>query len=72
MHCVAMHVSSRILVLIYSADFEKGFIRAETVAYNDYVSAGSFNAAKDQGLLRLEGKEYIVCEGDIMTFRFAN
>lgn len=55
-----------------SADFEKGFIRAETVAYNDYVAAGSFAAAKEKGQLRLEGKEYIVNEGDIMTFRFAN
>lgn len=52
------------------ADFEKGFIRAETVAYDDYVTAGGFGAAKEKGLLRLEGKEYVVKEGDIMLFRF--
>ena len=51
-------------------DFEKGFIRAETVAYDDFVSAGNLNQAKDNGKLRLEGKEYIVQEGDIMNFRF--
>ena len=54
------------------ADFEKGFIRAETVAFKDYVAAGGFASAKEKGLLRLEGKEYVVSEGDIMTFRFAN
>lgn len=53
------------------ADFEKGFIRAETIAYDDFVDVGGFSAAKEKGLLRLEGKEYIVSEGDIMTFRFA-
>lgn len=55
-----------------SADFEKGFIRAETIAYDEFVEVGGFSAAKEKGLLRLEGKEYIVSEGDIMTFRFAN
>ena len=54
------------------ADFEKGFIRAETVGFDDYVTAGGFGPAKEKGLLRLEGKEYIVSEGDILTFRFAN
>ncbi|CAK9878497.1 unnamed protein product [Sphagnum jensenii] len=51
-------------------DFEKGFIRAETIAYADYVKAGSYTAAKDKGLMRSEGKDYIVKEGDVMLFRF--
>jgi obg-like ATPase 1 len=57
---------------VIHTDFEKGFIRAETVAYEDFVAVGGFGPAKDKGLLRLEGKEYVVAEGDIMTFRFAN
>jgi hypothetical protein len=52
------------------SDFERGFIRAETVAYNDLVETGSMNAAKEKGLVRSEGKEYIVQEGDVMLFRF--
>jgi ribosome-binding ATPase len=52
------------------SDFERGFIRAETVAYNDLVAAGSMNGAKEKGLLRSEGKEYVVQEGDVMLFRF--
>lgn len=56
---------------LHTADFEKGFIRAETVAYDDFVAAGGFGAAKEKGLLRLEGKEYVVKEGDILMFRFA-
>jgi len=51
-------------------DFERGFIRAETVAYKDLVATGSMNAAKEKGLVRSEGKEYIVQEGDVMLFRF--
>lgn len=51
-------------------DFERGFIRAETVAYNDLVENGSMNAAKEKGLVRSEGKEYVVQEGDVMLFRF--
>ena len=51
-------------------DFEKGFIRAETIAYDDFVSLGGEQGAKEAGKLRLEGKEYIVREGDIMHFRF--
>lgn len=57
---------------VIHSDFEKGFIRAETVAYEDFVAAGGFGAAKEKGLMRLEGKEYVVKEGDIMVFRFAN
>lgn len=52
------------------SDFERGFIRAETVAYNDLVAAGSMNGAKEKGLVRSEGKEYVVQEGDVMLFRF--
>ncbi|MEQ9487314.1 redox-regulated ATPase YchF [Coleofasciculus sp. F4-SAH-05] len=51
-------------------DFERGFIRAETVGYDDLVTSGSMNAAKDKGLVRAEGKEYVVQEGDVMLFRF--
>lgn len=51
-------------------DFERGFIRAETVAYNDLVTTGSMNGAKEKGLVRSEGKEYVVQEGDVMLFRF--
>nr|GMC74422.1 ribosome-binding ATPase YchF-like [Ipomoea batatas] len=55
---------------VIHSDFEKGFIRAETVAYDDFVAAGSFAAAREKGLLRSEGKEYVVQEGDVMLFRF--
>ena len=51
-------------------DFERGFIRAEVVAYNDLMANGSMNAVKEKGLLRSEGKEYIVEDGDIILFRF--
>jgi len=51
-------------------DIERGFIRAEIVSYNDLTKVGSYAAARDQGLLRLEGKEYIMQEGDIVNFRF--
>ncbi len=55
---------------VIHSDFERGFIRAETVAYEDLVTHGSLNAAKEKGLVRSEGKEYIVQEGDVMLFRF--
>lgn len=55
---------------VIHSDFERGFIRAETVAYDDLVTHGSMNAAKEKGLVRSEGKEYIVEEGDVMLFRF--
>jgi hypothetical protein len=51
-------------------DFERGFIRAEVVAYDDLIACGSHTAAKEKGLVRLEGKEYVVQDGDIMLFRF--
>jgi ribosome-binding ATPase len=53
-------------------DFEKGFIRAETIAYDDFVSLGGELLAKQAGKMRLEGKEYVVKDGDVMLFRFAN
>jgi GTP-binding protein YchF len=51
-------------------DFEKGFIRAETIAYDDYVALGGEHKAKEAGKMRLEGKDYIVQDGDVMHFRF--
>ena len=51
-------------------DFEKGFIRAEVVAYDDLVSSGGFTQAKEKGLVRSEGKEYVVKDGDVVLFRF--
>ncbi|MCB0699628.1 MAG: redox-regulated ATPase YchF [Chitinophagales bacterium] len=55
---------------VIHTDFEKGFIKAETIAYNDYVSFGSETACKENGKLRIEGKEYVVNDGDVMHFRF--
>ena len=52
------------------SDIQKGFIRAEVVGYEDFLKCGSFAEAKNKGLFRLESKEYIVQDGDIMTFRF--
>ena len=52
------------------SDFERGFIRAEVIAYDDLMTAGSMAAAKEKGLIRSEGKEYVVKDGDIILFRF--
>lgn len=52
------------------SDFERGFIRAEVVNYQDLLDCGSYSAAKDKGLVRLEGKEYVVKDGDVILFRF--
>lgn len=52
------------------SDFERGFIRAEIVSYNDLMDCGTYSAAKEKGLVRLEGKEYVVQDGDIILFRF--
>ena len=57
---------------VIHTDFEKGFIRAETIAYDDFISLGGEQAAKEAGKMRLEGKEYIVKDGDLLHFRFAN
>ena len=51
-------------------DFEKGFIRAETIAFDDYVSLGGESGAREAGKLRQEGKEYLVQDGDVMLFKF--
>ena len=55
---------------VIHSDFEKGFIRAEIIAYEDYVRCGSESAAKEKGVWRLEGKEYITQDGDCINFRF--
>ncbi len=56
---------------VIHTDFEKGFIRAEVTGYEDFIKCGSYAAAKEKGLTRLEGKEYVVQDGDIVHFRFA-
>ena len=56
---------------VIHTDFERGFIRAETIAYDDYVKLGGEAGARDAGRLRLEGKDYVVADGDVMHFRFA-
>ena len=55
---------------VIHTDIERGFIRAEIVSYDDLIKAGSYAAVRDQGLLRLEGKEYVMREGDVVNFRF--
>ncbi|GGC80674.1 redox-regulated ATPase YchF [Chelatococcus reniformis] len=57
---------------VIHTDFEKGFIRAETIAYDDYVGLKGEAGARDAGKLRLEGKDYVVADGDVLHFRFAN
>ncbi len=52
------------------SDFERGFIRAEIVAFDDLVACGSMNAAKEKGLVRSEGKDYVIVDGDVVLFRF--
>ena len=56
---------------VIHTDFERGFIRAETIAYDDYVALGGEVGARDAGKMRLEGKDYVVADGDVMHFRFA-
>jgi GTP-binding protein YchF len=56
---------------VIHTDFERGFIRAETISYGDYVTYGGEAGARDAGRMRLEGKEYVVADGDVMHFRFA-
>jgi ribosome-binding ATPase len=57
---------------VIHSDFEKGFIRAETVAYDVFVRVGGWKPAREQGLARAEGREYVVQDGDVMLFRFSN
>jgi GTP-binding protein YchF len=55
---------------VIHTDFERGFIKAETVAYDDLIKCGSVAAAREKGLYRMEGKEYVVKDGDVMLFKF--
>jgi len=55
---------------VIHSDFERGFIKAETVAYNDLIECGSIAVAREKGLYRMEGKEYVVNDGDVMLFKF--
>jgi ribosome-binding ATPase YchF (GTP1/OBG family) len=55
---------------VIHTDFEKGFIRAETIGYDDYVRLKGETGAKEAGRMRLEGKDYVVKDGDVMHFRF--
>jgi len=57
---------------VIHSDFEKGFIRAETVAYDDFVRVGGWKPSREQGLARAEGREYVVRDGDVMLFRFSS
>jgi GTP-binding protein YchF len=56
---------------VIHTDFEKGFIRAETIGYDDYIATGGEAGAREAGKMRLEGKDYVVQDGDVMHFRFA-
>jgi ribosome-binding ATPase YchF (GTP1/OBG family) len=55
---------------VIHTDFERGFIRAETIAYEDFIACGGENGAKEAGKMRAEGKDYVVQDGDIFHFRF--
>ena len=55
---------------IIHSDFQRGFIRAETVSYDDLIKSGSMLKAKEAGLVRQEGKDYLVQDGDVMLFKF--
>jgi GTP-binding protein YchF len=55
---------------VIHSDFERGFIKAETVAYDDLLKCGSVAAAREKGLYRMEGKEYVVADGDVLLFKF--
>ncbi|MGE3703370.1 MAG: DUF933 domain-containing protein, partial [Hyphomicrobiaceae bacterium] len=55
---------------VIHTDFERGFIRAETIAYDDFIACKGEGGAKEKGKMRLEGKDYVVKDGDVMHFRF--
>ena len=57
---------------VIHSDFEKGFIKAETVAFQTFIESGGWKGARDKGLARAEGKEYVVQDGDVLLFRFNN
>ena len=71
-YCILLYYFFPILQAagVIHSDFEKGFIRAETISYDDMIKSGSEKAVKDCGLMRSEGKEYVMQEGDIVLFRF--
>jgi hypothetical protein len=56
---------------VIHSDFERGFIRSETIGYSDFIANGGETGAKEAGKMRLEGKDYVVADGDVMHFRFA-
>ena len=68
---IPRHTSAQKAAGVIHTDFEKGFIKAEVVSFKDMIEFGSFQAAKSKGVLRLEGKDYIVREGDVILFRFS-
>ena len=55
---------------LLQADFERGFIKAEVVSFDDLIAAGSMQAAKAAGRVRIEGKDYVMADGDVVEFRF--
>jgi ribosome-binding ATPase YchF (GTP1/OBG family) len=55
---------------VIHTDFERGFIRAETVSYDDFVATGGWKGARERGVVRSEGRDYVVRDGDVMLFRF--
>jgi ribosome-binding ATPase YchF (GTP1/OBG family) len=55
---------------VIHSDFEKGFIRAETISHTDFVELGGWKTARERGLVRSEGKDYVVQDGDVILFRF--
>jgi ribosome-binding ATPase len=57
---------------VIHTDFQRGFIKAEIVSYDDLVAAGSMNAAKSAGKVRMEGKDYVMADGDVVEFRFGS
>jgi len=57
---------------VIHSDFQKGFIRAEVVSFDDLVAAGSMQSARAQGKVRLEGKDYVMADGDVVEFRFGS
>ena len=67
---VAIGATAPKAAAVIHTDFEKGFIRAETIAYDDFVQYNGEQGAKEAGKLRVEGKDYIVKDGDVMHFRF--
>ena len=55
---------------VIHSDFERGFIKAEVISYDDYIALGGEKGAREAGKLRMEGKDYVVQDGDVMHFRF--